>query len=101
MSTPQFRIVSATRPKRYFYMRNVDMHLSFDSLHKLANKLLGGSMELGDILICDNPKQDKRKVLQMTKDGFMIYYGRINKGEFRALADHNGRLKNLDKAVLG
>ena len=73
---------------------NVNMNLSFDRLAEMARKQLGAEPEVGDILICDNNKGDKRKVLQVTKDGFMIYYGRLKDHVFEALAKHNGMLKH-------
>lgn len=95
-------LIKRTRPKRLFYAKDVNMSLSFDSLYELAKKQLGAEPEVGDLIICDNHRQDKRKVFQIVKGGHMIHYGRINKdeGTFTPLADHNGQLKNLTKAIL-
>jgi len=93
-------LVKKTRPKRYFYAKDVNMNYSFDSLNEMAGKQLGAEPEIGDILICDNKKGDKRKVLQVTADGFMIYYGRLKAAVFQALADHNGKLKTPTKELL-
>lgn len=89
-------IAQKTRPKRLFYAKNINMNYSFDSLAEIALKQLGAELEVGDIVICDNKNRDKRKAMQWTKDGFMIYYGRLHhKMKFEPLADHNGQLKNL------
>lgn len=78
---------------------NVNMAFSFDSLAEIAKKHLGAELEVGDIIICDNKNRDKRKVLQMTKQGFMIYYGRLHRVKFDQLADHNGQLKQVSQPL--
>lgn len=95
-------LVKRTRPKRFFYANNVNMGLSFDSLTVMANKMLGAEIEVGDILICDNHRKDKRKVLQKTPTGYMIYYGRLeNKNHFRPVSDRTGLIsKESIKGVL-
>jgi hypothetical protein len=91
-------LVKTTRPKRYFYANNVNMNWSFDRLAHLAETLLGAELDVGDIIICDNHNKTKRKMLQKTKRGFMIYYGRLHKELFVALADNNGQIKNIPEA---
>lgn len=93
-------LVKKTRPKRYFYAKDVNMNYSFDTLADMAKKQLGAEPEVGDIIICDNKKGDKRKMLQVTQDGFMIYYGRLKESVFQALSNHNGMLKNVTKEIL-
>lgn len=94
-------LVKQTRKKRMFYAQNVNMSQSFDRLNELASKLLGAETEVGDIVICDNHNKTKRKVLQRTAKGFMIYYGRLDdKTEFTALRDSDGMVKKLDKEIL-
>lgn len=95
------KLVRPTRAKRMFYAQNVNMSQSFDRLNELATKLVGAETEVGDILICDNHNKTKRKMLQRTATGFMIYYGRLDdKTEFEPLADHNGQIKRLTKEPL-
>lgn len=94
-------IVSTTRPKRYFYAKDVNMNLSFDRLYDMAKNMLGADLDVGDILIADNHKGDKRKAMQVTKDGYMIYYARLkDKQKFQELAEHNGRLKNISRELM-
>lgn len=94
------KLVKTTRPKRYFYAKDINMNYSFDTLADICKKQLGGEPEVGDIIICDNKKGDKRKMLQVTKEGWMIYYGRLKGAVFQALANHNGMLKSPDKEIL-
>lgn len=88
-------IVKPTRKKRIFYAKDVNMNFSFDTLTKIAQKQLGASLTLGDLIVCDNKRKDKRKVMQYTSRGLMIYYGRLHEEEFKALANKDGQLKSL------
>lgn len=93
--------VKRTRQNRAFFIKDVDMRLSFDGLRKMTEKLVGGSVELGDVVVCDNHKMDKRKMLQKTATGYMIYYGRLeNKTTFKPLAKHNGPIKQITEEIL-
>jgi hypothetical protein len=95
------KLVHTTRPKTIFYALNVNMSLSFDRLAAIAEEMLGANLTIGDLIVCDNAKGDKRKMLQRTRDGYMIFYARRNKGgKFEPLAEHNGRLKELTKEIL-
>lgn len=95
------KLVHYTRPAKVFYARNININISFDRLAELAEKGLGASMELGDIIVVDNPNQTKRKMMQKTKNGWMIYYGKLDgNAEMDALAEHNGVLKRLHKEIL-
>lgn len=94
------QIAHKTRPRKLFYAYNVNMNLSFDRLNELGKKLLGADLQIGDILICDNAKGDKRKVMQWTEKGFIIYYARYHDQLFDRLAEHNGQLKNLQKVEI-
>lgn len=95
------RLVKPTRPKRFFYAENVNMSQSFDRLNTIAKELLGAETEVGDIVICDNHNRTKRKVLQKTANGFMIYYGRMDdKSEFTPLASKNGQIKRVEGEIL-
>ena len=94
-------LIKRTRQNRAYYIKDVDMRLSFDGLNKLAENLVGGQAELGDIIVFDGPTKTKRKMLQKTATGYMIYYGRLdNKTEFEPLADHNGKIKRITQEVL-
>lgn len=94
-------LVKRTRTNRMYYAENIDMRLSFDGLNKLAMELVGAQTETGDILVCDNPNKTKRKLLQRTATGFMIYYARLdNKTEFTPLADKNGLVRRIPKEIV-
>jgi hypothetical protein len=94
-------LIKTTRPKKVFYAKDVNMNYSFDTLAKMAEKFLGADLSIGDTIVCDNHDQTKRKMLQKTKKGFMIYYARMTKGKFfLSLRDNNGEVKQLSSGVL-
>lgn len=100
-------IIRSVRPKRYFYMKDANMNWSFDTLASHCKAMLGGEPEVGDILIADNSNKTKRKVLQWTPQGFMIYYGRLHKVKgvaqtFTEISEHNGMVYKADigKAIM-
>ena len=79
-------IARRTRTNRVFYAKNVHMGISFDGLAEIALKQLGGEIKLGDMIVADSTDQKKRKAMQWTEKGFMIYYGKITKGILKPLA---------------
>jgi hypothetical protein len=78
------------------------MRLSFDGIQRVAQEMVGAEVILGDIVVCDSPTKRKRKMLQRTATGYMIYYGRLDiKGqEFEPLADHSGQVKRINREIL-
>lgn len=93
-------ITHKTKTRRVFYALDADMRLSFDGLAEFAKKQLGVDLGAGDIVICDNNKGDKRKVMQKTEKGLVIYYARYDEDLFKKLAEHNGQLKRFASAEL-
>jgi hypothetical protein len=95
-------LIRRTRQNRAFFIKDVDMRLSFDGISALAEGLVGGEVVKGDIIVCDSPTKKKRKMLQKTTTGYMIYYGRLDVkgGEFEPLADSNGQIKRISREIL-
>lgn len=93
-------LVHPTRKRRVFYALDVNMNFSFDSLAAMAEKMLGATLDVGDIIVCDNHNGDKRKMLQKTRDGYMIYYARLHEKQFEHLLEHNGQVKKIDKELM-
>ena len=55
---------------------------------------------MGDIIICDNERGDKRKVMQWTQKGFIIFYARYHKELFEKIQDFNGQVKRFAKTEI-
>jgi len=62
-----------TRTPSTYYMSGVNINYSFRTLERLALKL-GASVELGDVIVVDNAKMDKRKAYKKTINGHIIVY---------------------------
>lgn len=94
-------VIHQTRPKRLFYAKDVNIAYSFDSLYEIAKEMLGAELEVGDIIVVDNRNRTKRKMMQMTKTGYLIFYGKLHKnGTFNRIQDHSGMVKNLPSGAL-
>ena len=76
-----------------FFISNVDMRCSFDSLKDLAIKKVGADFEKGDICYFENSNSNRRKVL-LQKEGivFQLYWMKI-KGRFIPIKEQDGLLK--------
>ena len=95
------KLLTHTRKKRMYHAINVNMTLSFDGLSEMLTKKLGGEAEAGDIIVCDNATRTKRKMLQKTATGYMIFYGRLdNKTNFEHLTNKGGMVKRIDREIL-
>lgn len=75
--TPVVHKTEAAKKRRAFYLEGVDMRYSFDRLSDMARE--AGASD-NDILVVDNEKGDKRKVLLMVKNGYLILYAKLLKG---------------------
>lgn len=65
--------------KKIFYRDETDMRKSFPGLIELSEKEIGAKFLEGDVVVFDNIKEDRRKVLLKTKDGYTLHYmWRIN-----------------------
>ena len=60
----------------------INMKKSFEGLCGIVEKLFPGELLLGAFFIFLNRKKDHIKVLFWDKDGFVIYFKRLEKGTF-------------------
>lgn len=69
--------------RRYFvYGQNTDLRKSFDGLSGLVSSHMGGGMLSGDAFIFINKRRNRMKILQWDRNGFVIYYKRLERGTF-------------------
>lgn len=68
--------------KYYLYAGYVDMRYSFDGLAGIVRNELNTSLVNGDVFIFINKRRTQIKLLQWDKDGFIIFYKRLEKGTF-------------------
>jgi transposase len=64
------------------YTAPCDMRKSFDSLAGLVTNELGGNPTSGEVFVFLNRKRNFIKLLHWEKDGFVLYYKRLEQGTF-------------------
>ncbi|MEZ4491167.1 MAG: IS66 family insertion sequence element accessory protein TnpB [Cyanobacteriota/Melainabacteria group bacterium] len=77
----------------------VDMRRSFDSLAELVRTQMGEEPLSGHMFLFRNKSEDKLKVLWWDRDGFALFYKRLEKGKF-SLPPSTGGTLEIDSSVL-
>lgn len=76
-------MLSLSGSSRYFlYRAAADMRKSFDGLSGLVREGLGKDPLGGDVFIFFNTRRTQVKLLVWERDGFAIWYKRLEKGTF-------------------
>ena len=73
----------STKTKIYIATKPTDMRKAIDGLSVLAAELKISSLQSGHLFIFYNHARDKVKVLFWDKNGFVIYYKRLERGKFK------------------
>jgi len=75
--------------QRYFVYRGItDIRKGFDSLSGLVRNELNENPLCGDVFIFFNRRRTHVKLLMWDKDGFAIYYKRLERGVFENLGGY-------------
>jgi transposase len=83
-------MLSISSSQRYFiYSDLADMRKGFDSLSGLVRSEFKMNPLSGDIFIFLSRSRNKIKLLQWQRDGFAIFYKRLERGRFE-LPERNG-----------
>ena len=86
MSLPSaLRIFPATEP--------ADMRKGFDGLSLLVRERIAQDPLSGHLFVFRNKSRDRLKILYWDKDGFALWYKRLEKGTFRFPEAKDGRVE--------
>ena len=89
-------MLALTGGRRYFlYSGDTNMRRSFDSLSGIVRSELHLDPLSGDIFVFVNRRRNQVKLLLWERDGFSIYYKRLEKGtyELPAVDTHSHSIK--------
>lgn len=85
---------------RYFiYRQHADMRKGFDSLSGLVRHGLGNDPLSGDVFIFFNRRRTQVKLLLWERDGYSIYYKRLERGSYE-LPLHDSAELRADELLL-
>jgi len=89
--SPAVRIFLATNP--------VDMRRQIDGLAALVNEVLSQDPFTGHVFVFRGRRADRVKVLVWDRNGFVLYYKRLEKGRFR-FPEATSANRELDSTAL-
>ncbi len=69
--------------KIFFCVMPVDMRCSFDSLAELVRQYFQQEPQSGHLFVFRNKREDCLKVLYWDRDGYALWYKRLEKGTFK------------------
>jgi transposase len=89
--SPAVRIFLATNP--------VDMRRQIDGLAALVNEVLSQDPFTGHVFVFRGRRADRVKILVWDRNGFVLYYKRLEKGRFR-FPEATSASRELDSTAL-
>lgn len=89
-----------TLPTQIFLCRDpVSMHKSFEGLGAIIEQLFPGELLSGALFVFLNRQRNCMKALYWDRDGFAIYYKRLEQGSF-GRNEHNSTLDRREFLML-
>jgi transposase len=87
-------VVSLTSALRIFLaVEPADMRKGFDGLSQLVRDRIAQDPLSGHLYVFRNKRRDRIKILYWDRDGFALWYKRLEKGTFRFPEAKDGRVE--------
>ena len=83
----------------FLCMDPTDMRRSFDGLSRMALEVVREDPFSGHLFVFVNRRRDRVKVLYWDRDGYAIWYKRLEEGTFRFPENKEGRVE-MERATL-
>lgn len=83
----------------YLCLEHADMRRSFDGLSRMVREIVGEDPLSGHLFVFRNRRGDRMKILYWDRDGFALWYKRLEKGSFSFPTAEAGGL-SIDVAEL-
>lgn len=96
-------MLSLSPSVRIFLCREpADMRRSFDGLARMAVEFMGADPLTGHLFVFRNKRCDRLKVLYWDRDGYALWYKRLEAGAFRfpELADGKAEVSAAELALI-
>jgi len=94
------RLQFSEKTQLYLYLEPVDMRKAIDGLAVLIMECLSINPQCGHVFIFNNRSRDKVKLLVWDKNGFTLFYKRLEKGRFKWPRESNGTHIEIDQKQL-
>jgi transposase len=82
MSSLVARLAPLSATRIYLYSQNVDMRKGFDGLHAIIQSEFRCDALGGDLFLFLNRRRDRLKLMTWERDGWIIFYKRLERGTF-------------------